>query len=248
MLEELLILAVDTATPSGGVCLCRGAQVVGSIVSQPNSSHSNTLLRDIEVLLEAAQIPLHAISLFAVAAGPGSFTGLRIGMATIKAFAATLNRPCIGIPTLHAVARSARASKATVALLPAGRGELFAQLLSVSADGEVMELDTPVHLPAVTILQKYAGKPDLIWAGPGAQSHREMLREQALKQGINFDESGTLSRGWRLAQPTDNLAAEIAALARQRYNLDEGQGADSLHALYVRPSDPELKERMRDEG
>jgi tRNA threonylcarbamoyladenosine biosynthesis protein TsaB len=248
MVEHRLILAVDTATPSGGVCLFRGAEVLGASVSQLNSSHSNTLLRDIDAVLTSVGVPLSAIDLFAVAAGPGSFTGLRIGVATIKAFAATLDRPCVGIPTLHAVARAAGASDRTVALLPAGRGELFAQSLSVSQDREVTELDDPVHLPALNIVQKYAAMTDLIWAGPGAQSHRDLLREQAGALGMMFDETGAGISGWRLAQPGENLAVEIAALARRRYELDQSQGANSLHALYVRPSDPELKGRMKAEG
>ena len=237
-----LILAVDTATPNGGVCLMRGDHVVTSIAGEANLSHSNTLLRDIEAALHASSISLQEIDLFAVAAGPGSFTGLRIGLATIKALSATLDRPCIGVPTLQAVARAAGVSEATVALLPAGRGELFAQLLSVSLVGDVTERDAPVHLAGSAIVEKYAALRDLTWAGTGAHVHRDLLREQAQRAGAGFDESGAARSGWKLAKKNDNLAVEIAAIARHRQRIGASGAAETLRALYVRPSDPELKE------
>lgn len=237
-----LILSVDTATPGGGVCLMQDDKILASILSEPNVSHSNSLLRDIKRALEESGTSLQEIDLFAASAGPGSFTGLRIGLATVKALAATLARPCVGVPTLQALARAAGASQATVALLPAGRGELFAQMLSVSSEGEVTERDSPVHLPALAIIEKYAAIPDLTWAGPGAHAHKELLREWAQRQGATLDESSAATRGWKLAKREGNLAIEIAILAQHRLPTSASETAERLSALYVRPSDPELKE------
>src|SRR6185295_791103 len=94
-----LILSIETATLSGSIAIARGEQVLGVISGDPQISHSNTLLRDVDKLLTQTQITLPEIDLFAVATGPGSFTGLRIGIATTKALAATLDRPTAGIPT-----------------------------------------------------------------------------------------------------------------------------------------------------
>src|SRR5882762_10221523 len=135
MEESPLILSIDTATLRGSVCLMQGERVLAYVSGDANVSHSSSLLRDIDQVLTACGITTREIELFAAAAGPGSFTGLRIGLATVKALSVTLGRPCLGVPTLRAVARAAGPSKATVALLPAGRGELFAQLFSVSFDG-----------------------------------------------------------------------------------------------------------------
>src|SRR5215213_11524682 len=121
-----LILSVETATLSGSVALLRGEQVLAALAGDSGVSHSNTLLNDIDKLLHEAQIDLPQVDLFAVATGPGSFTGLRIGIATVKALAATLDRPCAGVPTLQAIALAAGESRRSVALLPAGRGEVFA--------------------------------------------------------------------------------------------------------------------------
>jgi tRNA threonylcarbamoyladenosine biosynthesis protein TsaB len=237
MNEDALILSVDTATPGGGVCLLRGRQVLASSSGDAALSHSNTLLRDIDAILKNADFSLDEVDVFAAASGPGSFTGLRIGLATVKGLAATLERPCIGVPTLHAVARSAGPSPATVALLAAGRGELFAQLLSVSDTFEITERDAPAHLPPAAVIEKYGEIGQLLWAGPGAQTQLEFLRAAAKERNINFDEGAS---GWRVAATPANLAVEIAMIAGEE-EISDTMMAEHLHALYVRPSDPELK-------
>jgi tRNA threonylcarbamoyladenosine biosynthesis protein TsaB len=187
------------------------------------------------------------IELFAVASGPGSFTGLRIGLATVKALAATLNRPCVGVPTLHAVARAAGPSSATIAMLPAGRGELFVQHLSVSINGEVTEVDVARHLPPSIVFDEYSRLADVTWAGQGAKLYANLIQERAQLNDIPFisadAEKGPGARGWRMAKDEPNLANEIAALAVRRFQTGAGDSADSLRAIYVRPSDPELRER-----
>src|SRR4051812_34872693 len=237
MHSAALILSIDTATTCGGVCLFKEGQTLASITSAAQMSHSNTLLRDINELLKTTGVTVADIDLFAVARGPGSFTGLRIGIATVKAFAATLGRPCVGISTLHAIAAAAGPSSATVSLLPAGRGELFAQLLSVDSGGEVSEMDDPVHQPAQNIIEKYSGQDELIWAGPGAQVQEQLLREAAQRSGFTLSTFPTDDHGWRLAPLPANLSIEIAALAIRQSEVN----AAELRALYVRPSDPELK-------
>ena len=95
----------------------------GDELGDPAVSHSSTLLSDIASTLKAANVALDEVDLLAAASGPGSFTGLRIGVASLKALSITLGRPSFGIPTLHALAHSAGPSKATLAVLPAGRAE-----------------------------------------------------------------------------------------------------------------------------
>ena len=237
-----LILSIDTATLGGSVCLMQGERMLAAVPGDANVSHSSTLLSDIDQVLKTCGITTREIELFATAAGPGSFTGLRIGLATVKALSATLGRPCVGIPTLHAVARGAGPSKATVALLPAGRGELFAQLLSVSFAGVVTEHDVAAHLAPAAVIQRYRSLTDIKWAGAGAHAQREFLREQAEHAAIDFESEPAASKGWTLADREENLAKEIAILAQQRWQSAAENSAESLRAIYVRPSDPELKE------
>ena len=240
-----LILSLETATLGGGVFLGRGDVELAAKIGRSDVSHSNSLLSDINDCLHRAGVSLGDIDVFACASGPGSFTGLRIGIATVKGLAATLDRPSIGIPTLHAVAHAAGPSSVTVALLPAGRGEVFAQLFSVSADA-IEERDTAAHLSPAKLMERYGGLAHVLWAGNGAYNERDFLAAQAVQRGLRFDEvSGEAAEGWRLAPKTENLARQVAALALRDYDQGAVQSAQSLIAIYVRPSDPELKEQCR---
>lgn len=243
--KTTLILSIDTANMGGSVCLLRGNTLLTTRVGDPSISHSNSLLNDINDSLRETGVSLNDLDLLAAAAGPGSFTGLRIGLATVKALASTLQIPCIGIPTLHAVAYAAGTSPATVALLPAGRGEVFSQLLAVSTDGRVTALDEPAHLPPKRVLEKYLGVETLTWAGAGAHRYREILQTYALQKGIDFygefQETGIPARGWVVAPMGNNLSQAIAVLALQKFENNEVADPLSLAAIYVRPSDAELK-------
>lgn len=240
-----LILSLETATLGGGVFLGRGEVELAAKVGRPDVSHSNNLLSDINDCLNQAGVSLADIDVFACASGPGSFTGLRIGIATVKGLAATLDRPSLGIPTLHAVAHAAGPSPVTVALLPAGRGEVFAQMFSVSADA-VVESDTAAHLSPAKMIERYGDLERVLWAGNGAHNERDFLAAQAEQRGLRFDEvSSEPAEGWRLAPKVENLARHVAALALRDYDAGALQSAQSISAIYVRPSDPELKQQCR---
>ena len=239
-----MILSIDTATLGGSVSLTRNGTLLASRLGDPSVSHSNSLLKDINECLDQAGVSLSTVDLLAAASGPGSFTGLRIGLATVKALAATLRISCVGIPTLYAVAHAAGQSTATVALLPAGRGEMFVQMLSVSS-GSVTPLDEPAHLSPYNVLDKYGSLKALKWSGPGAHMYRDLLESYAREKGIDFGDERSpetvLAQGWRLAPAVENLSQQVAALALQRYVSGEVDDPLSLSAMYVRPSDAELK-------
>ena len=243
MENDPIILAVDTATLGGSVSLVRGNSILASRTGDPKISHSNSLLQDINTCLDEAFIKLTDIDLFAASSGPGSFTGLRIGLATVKALSRTLGRPCAGIPTLLAVARAAGSSEATVAMLPAGRGEVFVQLLSVSRDNSVIEHDSAAHLPPHKVLDRYGSLQKATWAGEGAQVHANLLEEYAQEKGIEFhrDDTTAAGTGWIVAPKEDNLSKHVAVLALDQFERGQLIPPDSLSAIYVRPSDAELK-------
>lgn len=243
--NQPVILSLETATRGGSVFLGRGTEELTSRLGDPEVSHSNSLLRDINDCLEEGGLSLRDLDLLACAVGPGSFTGLRIGIATMKALAATLSRPCAGIPTLHAVAHAAGPSQSTVALLPAGRGEVFAQMFSVSGDGLVEELDDAAHLSPENLAHKYEGHSELTWSGEGAHLQREFLESLAHRSGVELTNQSEGKAGWTLAPTVTNLARHVALLALQVSQNNQLQSAEELRAIYVRPSDAELKEQCR---
>ena len=229
MLAEPLILAVETATLSGSIALTRGEKLIATVSGDPAVSHSNTLLADLDKLLSQTTVKLADIELFAVAAGPGSFTGLRIGIATVKGLAATLGRPVAAIPTLQAVALAGGPADASVALLPAGRGEVFAQSFSVSADGVVTARDEPSHIAPQKMIDKYGSLERVLWCGEGALAQRELI------------ESSATGKHWRIAPRAENLAQYVAMLALRNFRQGQLAAPDAIQAIYVRPSDAELK-------
>lgn len=214
---------------SGSVAVSRGDEVLGVITGDASISHSNTLLADVDKLLTETQITLPQIDLFAVATGPGSFTGLRIGIATIKALAATLDRRTAGIPTLEAVALSGGVSAESVALLPAGRGEVFAQLFSVLGPDVVEALDEPAHIPPARLFERYGDLETVTWCGEGAIAQRALIMSWAE------------NRDWTIAPPNNHLAPHVARLAFTRFNRNQFENPFALRAIYVRPADAQLK-------
>jgi tRNA threonylcarbamoyladenosine biosynthesis protein TsaB len=236
-----LILAIETATRAGSVSVARGETILASTGGDPAASHSTDLIENVDAVLREASTQLGAVDLFAVAAGPGSFTGLRIGIATVKSFAVALKRRCAAVPTLAAVAYAAGRSERTVALLPAGRGEVFAQMFSVN--DKVETLDQASHISPAALLGKYGAHQRVVWAGEGAHLQFELLKNAAEERRIKFHDSASeqLTDGWAIAPPQNRLADAVAMLALQLWRADELVNAEDLHADYVRPSDAEIK-------
>lgn len=249
-----LILSLDTATEQRSVALSRGEQQLALHAGGTARGHSTHLLEEIDEILRREGVSLKEIELFAVACGPGSFTGLRAGLATVKAFAATLERPVVGVPTLHAVALAAGPAPKILAALPAGRGEVFAQLLEVTDAGLVLELGEPAHLALLRLAERVAGLGGTVkWAGGGAWAQAEALREFAKSVGVRWREAEVEESRhkeesdivWTLAPQVESYAGEIAHLARQQFQAGMNVSVEQVRALYVRLSDAESKEQCR---
>lgn len=242
-----LILSVESATTERSVAVARGEEILSLVPAESHGARSSSILTDIDAALSRAAVSLPEIDLFAVAAGPGSFTGLRSGIATVKAFAATLHRPAVAVQTLHAMAVASGFTGRVVALMPAGRGEFFAQTLSVGAGRRVDELEGAVHVTPEKLVEKALGiEGDLCWAGSGVSLVEDKIRTAAEGEGIALrgasgDAKTTGGREWTLAPGVGGLAAQVSALALISYNQGGAASANALKAFYVRASDAEIK-------
>jgi len=122
-----LLLAFETATRAASIALLRGGDLVAEECTTGDRSTAETLLPALDALLAGAGLTPAAVDAFAVSIGPGSFTGLRVGIATVKGLAFGTGRPVAPVPTLAALARTApEPREAVVALLDARRGEVYA--------------------------------------------------------------------------------------------------------------------------
>jgi len=233
------ILAVETATRAGGVALAFGEAVVAAESGDAAVSHSTNLIEMIERVLGQANWKLSEIDLFAVAIGPGSFTGLRIGLATVKAFAVHLGKKIAGVSTLAAVAHASQVNGKLVSLLPAGRGEVFAQQF-LGRDDETTELDQARHLSPRAVLDRYPGIAPLIFAG------EPQMAEASFGVPASF---GTEAQGAsipnRVAVLEKALAPAIAVLGYRALRDGKSIAPEDLRAAYVRASDAEINERWQ---
>lgn len=252
-------MSVETATDRRSVAVMRGARVLALRASDLREGGASSALLEIDGALREASVSLRDFELFAVAAGPGSFTGLRSGLATMKALAVTLSKPLVGVPTLHAVAYAARPGARVLAMLPAGRGEVFAQLLGVDEDGVVEFkhdgfLDAPRHvLPSLLLERMERAGGGLKWAGGGAIKYLDLIEEAGARAGVRVRRSGegadeAAADEWLVASSSDTLAVSVGLLAQSRYARGDAASAEELQAIYVRPSDAELKEQCHAPG
>jgi tRNA threonylcarbamoyladenosine biosynthesis protein TsaB len=235
--DQPLILAIETATRAGGVAVARGEAILAAIAGEASISHSTNLLEMIDAALQQAGAALQDVEVFAVASGPGSFTGLRIGVATAKAFGVHLQRQLIGVSTLAAVAHASQLEGNVVALLPAGRGEVFAQWFKV-AEGMATPVDQPQHLSPRALLEKYSAVEELIFAGDGAP----MIEFGGGQTSVSVEGDG---KHHRVKSVPLLLAPSIAVLGYREYSAGRAVAPQDLHAVYVRASDAEINERWQ---
>jgi len=245
-MNDPLILAIETATRAGGVAVANGRDVLSSRVGDATVSHSANLIELIDQVLHDAGAKLSDINLFAAAVGPGSFTGLRIGLATVKALANCTGRRVSGVSTLAAIAQASGIAGEVVSLLPAGRGEVFAQRFATD-QGSVEAIDTAAHLSPGALLERYGNLEPVTWAGEGAGQQLELLTTWARDKGFRLFDSGQNDSGWTIITETNNLANAVAALALKEDEAGRSLSAAELHAVYVRASDAEINERWQQE-
>jgi tRNA threonylcarbamoyladenosine biosynthesis protein TsaB len=184
MKSDPLTLALDTSHRTGSVAVSRGASCLAEIVFDASDTHSATLLPAVDACLGTARASLDGIDRFAVSSGPGSFTGLRIGLATVKAFASVNRRPVVAISSLEVLAAAIPFCRHSVMpLIDARRGEVYGALYDTGG-GPPAELICPFSSDPVRAVKRAveaAGAP-LVLCGTGAERYRGLL-EPALPRG-----------------------------------------------------------------
>lgn len=228
MTEFRKILAIDTGSKAQAIALVDGESVVSRRYTVVRSNHSATLLRNIDDMLKQAGWERNAIDLLACGLGPGTFTGLRVGLAAAKAIAASLDRPIVGISSLRAIARPVAGlfDGPIVALTDARRGEVYCGIYG--GPNSLPILDDCALTPDVLRERLLAlGEPCAL-VGAGLQAHREL--------------AGGWPEGFRVLSPAWNgpSAPSIAFLGRERALQPGPDDLVSLEPNYVRPSDAEL--------
>ena len=147
------ILSLDSSATVATVALCEDGRLLAEYTLNNGNTHSETLLPMVESVLRLYGISVKDIDLFAASAGPGSFTGVRIGVATLKGLAFQSNTPCVGVSTLEAIAENLSLHQGLICpVMNARRGQVYTALFR--SNGEQMERLMPDSALSVTELDE----------------------------------------------------------------------------------------------
>lgn len=181
----MLTLAFESSAKAASVALCEDGRLISQVIQCSGLTHSRTLLPMAEDLLKNAEMEMKQIDCFAVAQGPGSFTGIRIGIATVKGLAWAADKPCIGVSTLAAMAWNGVAAGGLIcAVMDARRSEVYNALFRIE-DGRPIRLcpDRAISLSALTEELRERGEAPFL-VGDGTELASAFFREQHLEHRV----------------------------------------------------------------
>ncbi|HFC97489.1 MAG TPA: tRNA (adenosine(37)-N6)-threonylcarbamoyltransferase complex dimerization subunit type 1 TsaB [Thermosulfurimonas dismutans] len=226
-----LILALETSGETGGVALYR-ERLLGEILLSGSITYSRRLLPAVEFLLRHLDLRLEEVDILAVSIGPGSFTGLRIGAATVKGLSLALGKPVVAVDTLAALAALVPASPYPVCpVLDARRGEIFAALYRTEGDEPRVLLPPGLYSPEA--LCAHLSGPTL-FVGEGLRVYGDFFRERL---GGNFRQApGHLREG---------RASAVAWLASRKALRGEFCDPARLVPFYLRATEAERNRGWR---
>lgn len=228
----MLIFGIDTCCMAATAALMDDTRLIAQTVINHKRTHSQKMMPQVEAMFDQAELDIRDVDCFAAAAGPGSFTGVRIGVATAKALAQACDRPCVPVSTLHALANNTAVFDGLVCpILDARREQVYNALFR---GGRRLERLCPDRALAVeALLEELKGKAEpVIFCGDGTLVYREMIR-QALGDRAVFAQR----------MQNMNLAASVAELGWDMARRGETVPYGQLVPAYVRLSQAE-RERL----
>ena len=226
MMSECL-LSIDTSTPAGSIAVSRGDQLLGELLVNSPATHTDRLLLGMERLLQDVAIDLGQIDAYAVSVGPGSFTGLRVGVATVKGLALATGKPVIGVSSLRALAAQIPFCRYPVcAMMDARKKEVYVGLYRWEGGLPVLQ-GREMVLPPEKVLDQLDG--EILFVGNGSAVYRTMIVRR-LGQRAHF-------APWSLDLPR---ASTLSSLALIEYREGRTLSAPELLPTYIRPSEAEL--------
>lgn len=227
------ILAIDTTSPYGSVALLDEEELLGEIALAGISSHSRQLLKSIDFLLQAFSLKIQDMEGYAVAAGPGSFTGIRVGLSTVKALGLASKRPIAAISVLQALAyKVIKAEGFPVAvMMDARKGEVFAALYDWQGEAGLVELIGGGAYKPNQFLSLLPKDRNICLIGSGLKIFYNKIIESLGERAI-------------FSQRSLFAAYEIGLLGWLILKEGKGLEPDRLEPIYYRPSQAEEKKPL----
>jgi tRNA threonylcarbamoyladenosine biosynthesis protein TsaB len=216
-------LALDTTAAAGSVALARDARLLEVSAIDPSQPIATRVPADLMALLDRHRVSLADIRLAAVATGPGSFTGLRIGIAAMQGLSLANAIPLIGVSSFEALASLAPAGENVAVWIDAWRGEVYGAVYTGAGAHTLREIVEPAVAPPEELLRKAASLDlgNTIFIGDGAVKYRGEIPG-------------------RVIEPTPLIGGAIAQIANARAAQGEAPPPHAIRPLYVRRPDAVL--------
>jgi len=225
------VLAIDTSTMFGGVAIMDDfSGLIVEIRLNVKSTYSERLMTTVEYALKKSGCKLSDIDSFAVATGPGSFTGLRIGLSTVKGFAYTTGKPIVSVPTLEALACHFPFCRYPVCtMLDARKKEVYAALFKWEGEGFIRLIDEG-SIRIDRFLERFSVEK-AVFTGDGAVLYKDKIVKTMGERAI--------------FAPPDKMVpspAHVASIGIKKAIKGEFSEPINLVPFYIRRSEAELKE------
>ena len=230
------ILGIDTATRVGSFAIVDDEELLGEYTLNVNTTHSGRLLPALDQLFTTVDLDISRIDALAVSLGPGSFTGLRIGVSTVKGLALAANKPVVGIPTLDALAHNSRGVESLICtMLDARKKEVYAALYRSKRSGSLQKETPDLALAPERILSRI--DENVVFLGDGSVLYRRLIEEKM---------------GSKATFPPPHLhhprGAAVAFLGLEKVASKDFLDVSSFTPRYARASDAERNKSITAEA
>ncbi|MFA6413431.1 MAG: tRNA (adenosine(37)-N6)-threonylcarbamoyltransferase complex dimerization subunit type 1 TsaB [Syntrophales bacterium] len=223
------ILAIDTSGVTASVALLQDETVLAEMFLNLGRNHSEILLPSIDHLLTATGLELRAIDVFACTVGPGSFTGIRIGVGTIKGLALAADRPVVGLSALEVLAMNAMGFQGKICpMIDARREQVYAGLYADNGSEALINIIPERLIEANEFLELIEG--ETVFTGTGAVKYRDIIQR------------GLAGKGYFVVDHRNQVhASTVGVLAGRKARAGGLTDAVKLTPLYLRRSEAEEK-------
>lgn len=230
--QRIRILALDSTAEVSSVCVCEGERLVSEVTVNTGNTHSQTLLPAVEQALRMAEISVNDIDVFACSTGPGSFTGVRIGVATIKGIAYGKSKPCVSVSTLEALAYNLIGNEGLICpVMNARRSQVYNALFRCE-NGQITRLCDDRALAIAELDEELSCKSeDIYLSGDGYE-----ITEKGFKN---------TKISYVPVRQRYQSAYSVAQVALKKYEAGEYADDAALVPIYLRPSQAERERQER---
>jgi tRNA threonylcarbamoyladenosine biosynthesis protein TsaB len=228
----MLTLAFDTSSKTVAVALLQDDVILYDTIINVDLNHSEVLLPAIDYACRQTRIKITEIDLFVCTIGPGSFTGLRIGVSTLKGLMLATGKSAVGISSLAALALNVgKSSKIICSVMDAGRGQVYIAFYRYNKNGLLDQIGTDKAIDPREIIHNQ--EQEIIFIGDGAIKYAGII-------------SNTKNKKINIASVAQQYirASFVGILGREKYNRNELLNAETFVPVYLRSADARVKKAL----